>query len=165
MDCPLTVKQWWLQIQGGLVRPAASIIEQKGPQSVCLPLWLAGWLAVYQYYYCCCCHGPPQQSLAGLLKPAPGPLPAACLLYTINLCSLETVQGCREALRHNCPVCLPSSSKSKSGCGESEGGRNEWKRGWGNNPGGCERYRHLIVPSSMRLNSNHSHTIPMHLQT
>lgn len=30
-------------------------------------------------------------------------------------------------------------------------------------PGGYARYRHLIVPISMRLNSNHSHTIPMHL--
>ncbi len=63
----------------------------KGPL-VCL----SGWLAVHQYYYCCCCHGPPQQSLAELLKPAPGPQPAVCLLYTINLCSLEMVQGCRE---------------------------------------------------------------------
>lgn len=96
----------------------------KGPP-VCLSAsltgWLAGWLAVHQYYYCCCCHGPPQQSLAGLLKPAPGPQPAACLLYTINLCSLEMVQGCREALRHNCPARLPSYSNSKVG----EGSRKE----------------------------------------
>lgn len=152
-----------------MVRPAASIIERKGPQSVCLPLWLAswlaGWLAVHQYYYCCCCHGPPQQLLAGLLKPAPGPQPAACLLYTINLCSPEMVQGCREALRHNCTARLPNYSNSKVGEGSQKERGMNGERGWGKNPGGYARYRHLIVPSSMRLNSNHSHTIPMHLQT
>lgn len=116
--------------EGTMVRLTASIIEQKGPQSVCLPLWrasrLAG-LAAYQYYRCCCCHGQPQQLLAGLLKPAPGWQPAACLLYTINLCSLEMVQGCGEAPRHNCPARLPKLRQQWSGRGESAGARNEWR--------------------------------------
>lgn len=91
--------------------------------SVCL-----SGLAAHQYYRCCCCHGQPQQLLAGLLKPAPGCQPAACLLYTINLCSLEMVQGCREAPRHNCPARLPKLRQQWSGRGESAGARNEW---WG----------------------------------
>lgn len=113
--------------EGAVVRLTASIIEQKGPQSVCLPLWrasrLAG-LAAHQYYRC---HGQPQQLLAGLLKPAPGCQPAACLLYTINLCSLEMVQGCGEAPRHNCPARLPKLRQQWGGRGESAGARNEWR--------------------------------------
>lgn len=105
---------------------------KKGPQSVCLSAsltgslagWLAGWLAVHLCYRRCCCRGPPQQSLAGLLKPAPGPQPAACLLYTINLCSLEMVQGCREAPRHCCPARLAKAAVAaesvRGEAGESE---------------------------------------------
>lgn len=101
----------------------------KGPL-VCLSAsltdWLAGWLVgSASVLLLLLLPGPPQQSLAELLKPAPGPQPAACLLYTINLCSLEMVQGCREALRHNCPARLPSYSNSKVGEGsQKEGGMN-----------------------------------------
>lgn len=105
----------------------------KGPPVClyCLSDWLAGWLvgrlAVHQYYYCCCCHGPPQQSLAGLLKPvlelSQQPVCSTPLIYVHwRWCKVvEKLYGITA-----CPAPLPSYSNSKVGEGrQKDGGMNE----------------------------------------
>lgn len=154
-------------MQGGLARPAASIIEQKGPKSLCLPLWLAGWLVGSASVLLLLLLPWPATTIAGLapesqlLDQCQQPVCSTPLIYVHwrwckvveKLYSITAPLACQATV----------TAKWVRGVRRSE----EWMEWWGweRSPGGYVRYRHLIVPSSMRLNSNHSHTIPMHLQT